>query len=60
MVKHSTEKREYLAQGYKTFFSCSTQLSMKFSLLINRKMLTIVGIFISINAEKFLCSAMYS
>ena len=30
-------------QGYKTF-SCSTQLSMKFILLINVKMPTIVGI----------------
>ena len=31
------------AQGYKTF-SCSTQLSTKFILLINVKMTTIVGI----------------
>ena len=31
------------AQGYKTF-SCSTQLSLKFILLINVKMPTIVGI----------------
>ena len=31
------------ARGYKTF-SCSTQLSMKFSLLINVQMPTIVGI----------------
>ena len=40
-------------------FSCSTQLSMKFSLLINMKMPTIVGIFILL-AEKFSCSAMFS
>ena len=32
-------------------FSCSTQLSMKFSLLINMKMPTIVGIFIFISRE---------
>ena len=38
-------------QGYKTFL-CSTQLSMKFSLLINMKMPTkIVGIFIYISRE---------
>ena len=34
-------------------FSCSTQLSMKFSLLINMKMPTIVGIFIFISRENF-------
>ena len=34
-------------------FSCSTQLSMKFSLLINMKMPTIVGIFIFISREIF-------
>ena len=38
-------------RGYK-LFSCSTQLSMKFSLLIDMKMRTIVGIFISISREK--------
>ena len=31
-------------RGYKTFFSCSTQLRLKFILLINVKMPTIVGI----------------
>ena len=31
-------------RGYKTFFSCSTQLCMKFFLLINVKMPTIVNI----------------
>ena len=55
-------------------FSCSTQLSMKFSLLINMKMPTKVGIFIFISreifmlklafsyllAEKISCSAMFS
>ena len=35
-------------------FSCSTQLSMKFSLLINTKMPTIVGIFIFISIEFFM------
>ena len=34
----------YWARGYKTFFSCSTQLNTKFILLINVKMPTIVGI----------------
>ena len=34
-----------MAQGYKTF-SCSTQLSIKFIMLINVKMTTIVGILI--------------
>ena len=37
-------------------FSCSTQLSMKFSLLINMKMPTIVGIFIFISRENFMLS----
>ena len=35
-------------------FSCSTQLSMKFSLLINMKMPTIVGIFIFISRENLM------
>ena len=34
-------------------FSCSTQLSMKFSLAINMKMPTVVGIFIFISREIF-------
>ena len=37
-------------------FSCSTQLSMKFSLLINMKMPKIVGIFIFISREIFVLS----
>ena len=37
-------------------FSCSTQLSMKFSQLINMKMPTIVGIFIFISREIFMLS----
>ena len=37
-------------------FSCSTQLSMKISLLINMKMPTIVGIFIFISREIFMLS----
>ena len=37
-------------------FSCATQLSMKFSLLINMKMPTIVGIFIFISREIFMLS----
>ena len=37
-------------------FSCSTQLSMKFSLQINMKMPTIVGIFIFICRDIFMLS----
>ena len=37
-------------------FSCSTQLSMKFSLIINMKMPIIVGIFIFISRENFMLS----
>ena len=37
-------------------FSCSTQLSMKFSLLIKMKMPTNVGIFIFISREMFMLS----
>ena len=37
-------------------FSCSTQLTMKFSLLRNMKMPTIVGIFIFISREIFMLS----
>ena len=37
-------------------FSCSSKLSMKFSLLINMKMPTIVGIFIFISRENFMLS----
>ena len=38
------------------FFSCSTQLSIKFLLLINMKMPTIVAIFIFISREIFMFS----
>ena len=37
-------------------FSCSTQLSMKISMLINMKMPTIVGIFKFISREIFMLS----
>ena len=37
-------------------FSCSFQLSMKFYVLINMKMPTIVGIFIFISGEIFMLS----
>ena len=40
-------------------FSCSAQLIMKFSLLINMKMPTIVGIFILISRESFMLSNVY-
>ena len=40
-------------------FSCSTELSLKFSLLINMKMQTIVGIFIFISRE-ISCSAIFN
>ena len=54
---------EQSSASSRKLFSCSTQLSMKFSLLINTcmKMSTIVGIFIHyLLAEKSSCSAMYS
>ena len=38
-------------------FSCSTQVSMKFSLLMNMKMPTIFGIFIFISREIFMLSS---
>ena len=41
-------------------FSCTTQLSMKFSLLMNMKMPTIVGIFIFISTEIFMLSSAMS
>ena len=53
---HNFKFTESRPQGYKTIFSCSTQLSMKFSLLINMKMPTIVGIFIFISREIFMLS----
>ena len=37
-------------------FSCSTQLSMIFSLLLNMKMPTMVGIFIFISRENIMLS----
>ena len=40
-------------------FSSSAQLSMKFSLLINMKMPTIVGIFIFISRENFMLSYVF-
>ena len=42
-------------RGYKTF-TCSAQLSMTFSLLINMKMPTNVGIFIFISTENLTLS----
>ena len=45
-------KTLFRPRGYKTF-SCSIQLSKKFSLLINMKM-PIVGIFIFISREIFM------
>ena len=39
-------------------FSCSSQLSMKFSLLINMKMPTLLA-FSYLLAEKYSCSAMF-
>ena len=38
-------------RGYKTFFSCSTQLCMKFFMLINIKQLTIANCFLLNTAE---------
>ena len=44
---------------YKTFTSCSTYLSLKFSLLIDVKMPTIVDVLYLL-AEQFSCSTMFS
>ena len=41
-----------------TYFSCATQMSMKFSMLINIKIPTIPDIFIFISKE-FSCSALF-
>ena len=46
----------YLGPKVIKLFSCSTQLSMKFSLLINMKMPTIVGIFIFVSRENLMLS----
>ena len=43
-----------MSQGYKTFFSFSIQLSMKFIILINVKMLKIAGILTFISMRHFL------
>ena len=43
--------------GPKVVFSCSTQLSMKFFLLINIKMPTVVGILIFISRKNFMLSS---
>ena len=48
--------RKFRPRGYFFFFSCSPKLSMKFSLLINMKMPTRVGIFIFISREMFMLS----
>ena len=60
MVKNGQSDPEtlYIASGTKAIklFSISMQLSMKFSLLINMKMPTIVGIFIFISREIFMLS----
>ena len=58
-IGHASEEDTFGRPEVLKLFSCSTQLSMKFSLLINMKMPTIVGIFIFINRE-FSCSAMFS
>ena len=46
--------------GYNTFFSCSTQLSMKFILLINLKLPTITNSFLlNIAGHKNFCANKY-
>ena len=50
------DKYMEMPRGYKMFFSCLTQLSKKFSLLINMKMPTKIGIFIFISREIFTLS----
>ena len=54
---YSSEEPKWRPEVIK-LFSCSTQLSMKFSLLINMKMPTIVGIFIFISREIFTLSCL--
>ena len=55
---NSTITAERLKPGPEVIklLSCSTQLSMKISQLINMKMPTIVGIFIFISRENFMLS----
>ena len=55
-------KHEYFCPGpgVINFFSCSTQLSMKFILFINVKMPTIVGILTFINRIKARKSIFFS
>ena len=43
--------RDTRPRGYKTFFSCSTQLCKKFAPLINLKLLTIANYFFPNIAE---------
>ena len=45
-----------MAPRLQNFFTCSTQLSMKFFLLINMKIPTIVGIFMFISREIIMLS----
>ena len=47
----SSETEQSGPEGKKIFFSCSTQLSMKFILLITLKLLTIVNSFLLNIAE---------
>ena len=56
--KHNSKINDPIWPGSEVIklFLCSTQLSMKFSLLINMKMPTIVGIFIFISREIFMIS----
>ena len=56
LVKKSALSRAISGPEVIKLFSCSTQLSMKFSLLINMKMPTIVGIFIFISKEILMLS----
>ena len=51
---------EYSGPEVIKLFSCSTQLSMKISLLINMKMPTIGFTFTYLLAEKFSCSARFN
>ena len=56
ILQNTLTDRECPSPKVTKLFSCSTQLSMKFSLLINMKMLTIVRIFVFISREIFMLS----
>ena len=53
MIEAASVSVEARPLGYKTFFSCSTQLSIKFIMLINVKMLINVEMATIVSILKF-------